>query len=154
MIGHNLPECTSTYVLTASSEHISMSAHTLEFLLCGIKHVSYIFILAVSHNFLSDSACSLLIDPIFLLSQCSFLALCALCSVAPSWKDYLSLISSFDVFEKVFPCDVTQKPRKWNSSSIFIKRGTKSEDIGVHLHAFHPIKSPQHSDYSLFWKYP
>lgn len=112
MIGHNLPEYTSTYVLTESLEHIRISAHTLEFLLCDIKHVLHTFIFAVALNSLSDSSCSLFIGPIFLLSQYSFLSLHALCSVAPSWKDCLSLISSFDVFEKTFQCGVTQNSKE------------------------------------------
>lgn len=139
MIGYNFPECTSSYVLTESLEQIRISAYTLEFILCDIKHVSYIFIFAVALNFLSYSSCSFLIDPIFLVSQYSFLSLHALCSVAPSWKDCLSLISHFDVFKKTFHCDVTGLQGNGTCfSSIFIER-KKTKGIDAQLHYFHPI---------------
>lgn len=112
MIEHNLPKWTSSYVLTESFEQIWISSRTLEFILCDIKYVSYIFIFAVALNFLSNSSCSFLIDPIFLLSQYSFSSFHALCSVAPSWKDCLSLISPFDIFKKTFQCDVTQDSKE------------------------------------------
>lgn len=74
----------------------------MQYLLCFIKHDSYIFIFAVAPSFLSDSR-SFLIYPAFLLSQYYF-SLHALPSGAPFSGNQLSLVSFFGVSEDPVWC--------------------------------------------------
>lgn len=98
-------------MLTKFWKHRAVSPH-FRVPLVWYKTCLIHFWIVVALNFLSDSSCSFLIDPVFPLSQYYFLSLHALCSAVPSQKDQLFLISSFDVFKETFQCDVTQDSKE------------------------------------------
>lgn len=137
MSGHNLPECTSTHVLTESFENIRLSAHTMEYS-CAIKNMTHISLYLLLHtvSLVTALAFSSSIQPSSCLNIL-FFSLYALPSVAPFSGDQLSLVSFFGIRRSsVMPL---RNLRKRHSSSIFAKRGTKTKDIDVQIHSSCPI---------------